>query len=302
MKKEAIPLIITACAPCHPYPPPPRNTVLTPRQATVFREAVHTWFKANRRTLPWRVTVDPYAILVSEIMLQQTQVDRVIGKYAAFLALFPDFAALARAPLQEVLAAWQGLGYNRRAIALKKCAEAVMSSHGGLLPESVEALQTLPGIGPYTARAIAAFAFGLPTVFIETNIRAVFIHHFFADRQGVKDSEILPLVAATLDRADPRDWYNALMDYGVMLKKAHKNPARRSAHHVRQTPFRGSNRELRSRIVKALLAAPALTEEAIIALVHADAEKVRLNLAQLEKEGFIRKQRGRFVIRIRRGM
>ena len=280
-----------------PLSTPPRNIVLTPRQATLFREAIQAWFKANRRTLPWRVTGDPYAILVSEIMLQQTQVDRVIGKYAAFLALFPDFAALARAPLQEVLAAWQGLGYNRRAIALKKCAEAVMSSHGGLLPNSVEALQTLPGIGPYTARAIAAFAFGLPTVFIETNIRAVFIHHFFADRQVVKDSEILPLVAATLDRADPRDWYNALFDYGVMLKKAHDNPARRSAHHLRQTPFRGSNRELRSRIVKALLATPRLTEEEIIALVHADAEKVRLNLAQLEKEGFIRKQRGRFVIR-----
>lgn len=280
-----------------PLPTPPCITVLTPHRATVFREAIHAWFKANRRTLPWRVTGDPYAILVSEIMLQQTQVDRVIGKYEAFLALFPDFAALVRAPLQEVLAAWQGLGYNRRAIALKKCAEAVMSDHGGLLPQSVEALRTLPGIGPYTAGAVAAFAFGLPTVFIETNIRAVFIHHFFADRQGVKDSEILPLVAATLDRADPRDWYNALMDYGVMLKKAHKNPARRSAHHVRQPPFRGSNRELRSRIVKALLTAPRLTEEEIIALVHADAEKVGLNLAQLEKEGFIRKHRGRFVIR-----
>ena len=280
-----------------PLSSPPHNNVLTPRQATLFREAIQTWFKANRRNLPWRVTGEPYAILVSEIMLQQTQVDRVIGKYAAFMALFPDFTALARAPLQEVLAAWQGLGYNRRAVALKKCAEAVMSDHGGFLPKPVEALETLPGIGPYTARAVAAFAFGQPTVFIETNIRTVFIHHFFADRQGVKDSEILPLVTATLDRADPRDWYNALFDYGVMLKKTHKNPSRRSAHHVSQTPFRGSNRELRSHILKALLAAPRLGEEEIIALVHAEAEKVSLNLAQMEKEGFIRKHRGRFMIR-----
>ena len=276
---------------------PPRETVLTVHQVAEFREIIYARYRTTARPLPWRVTSDPYAILVSEIMLQQTQVDRVIGKYVAFLTLFPDFAALAQATLQEVLGAWQGLGYNRRALALKQCAETVMNNHDGTLPCSIEALQALPGIGPYSARAIAAFAFGLPTVFIETNIRAVFIHHFLENRQGVKDSEILPLVAATLDRTNPRDWYNALMDYGVMLKKSHDNPARRSAHHVRQTPFRGSNRELRSRILKALLATPCLTGEEIIALLGADAEKVRLNMAQLEKEGFIRKQHGRFAIK-----
>ncbi|HLO26074.1 MAG TPA: winged helix-turn-helix transcriptional regulator [Geobacteraceae bacterium] len=277
--------------PTHPL------TGLAPHQITAFRKRVYGWYRDNLRTLPWRETRDPYAILVSEIMLQQTQVDRVIGKFAPFLALFPDFAALARAPLQEVLSAWQGLGYNRRAIALKKCAETVMEHHGGNLPRSVDALQALPGIGPYTARAIAAFAFGLPAPFIETNIRAVFIHHFFADREGVRDAEVLPLVAATLDRTNPRDWYSALMDYGTALKKLHKNPARRSAHHVRQAPFRGSNRELRSRILKVLLAAPRLTEEEIIAQAHINAEKVRTIVDQLEKEGFIRKERGRFVIR-----
>jgi A/G-specific adenine glycosylase len=230
-------------------------------------------------------------------MLQQTQVDRVATKYAGFLARFPDFATLARVPLQEVLAAWQGLGYNRRAVALKACAEAVMERHGGLLPEDVDALGALPGIGPYTARAIATFAFTAPTVFIETNIRAVFIHHFFGDRTGIKDAELLPLVAATLDRATPRAWYNALMDYGVMLKKAHQNPARRSAHHVRQSPFKGSNRELRSRILKTLLAAPRKTEREITAALGAAPEAVRDNLRRLENEGFVVKLRGRYVIR-----
>ncbi len=220
---------------------PPAGTGPTKEQAAAFRETVYAWCRAHPRPLPWRETVDPYAILVSEVMLQQTQVDRAVGKYAGFLDRFPDFATLAAAPLQELLAAWQGLGYNRRAVALKKCAEAVTERHGGVLPDSVDDLQALPGIGPYTARAIAAFAFGMPTVFIETNIRAAFIHHFLGDREGVRDAEILPLVAATLDRSHPRAWYNALMDYGAMLKKAHGNPARRSAHHVRQSPFKGSN-------------------------------------------------------------
>jgi A/G-specific adenine glycosylase len=251
---------------------------------------VSSWYRANARPLPWRTTIAPYAILVSEIMLQQTQVDRVVGKYGEFLARFPDVAALARAPLQDVLETWQGLGYNRRAIALKKCAEEIDRDHGGAFPRTVESLQALPGIGPYTARAVAAFAYNQPTVFIETNIRAVYIHHFFADRVGITDKEILPLVTATLDRTNPRDWYNALMDYGAILKKAHRNPARRSAHHVRQSPFRGSNRELRSRILRKLLATPHLTADGIAALLDAEVPPVLQNLDQMEKEGLIRRE------------
>ena len=230
-------------------------------------------------------------------MLQQTQVERVRTKYVEFLAAFPDFAALAGARFQAVLAAWQGLGYNRRAIALHRCAQAVMERHGGLLPDDVTALETLPGIGPYTARAIAAFAYGRPTVFIETNIRTAFIHHFFHDRQGVRDGEILPLVAATRDDAAPRDWYYALMDYGVMLKKEHGNPGRKSAHHVRQSPFKGSNRELRSRILKEILANPGVTEAEIVAILGADGEAARNNLARMEKEGFIYREGNKLKIR-----
>ncbi len=253
---------------------------------------VRAWYRANGRPLPWRETRDPYAILVSEIMLQQTQVDRVRSKYAEFLGLFPDFTTLARAPLEAVLAAWQGLGYNRRAIALKKCAETVVERWGGTLPTAVESLESMPGIGPYTARAIAAFAFGRSTVFIETNIRTVFIHSFFHDRQGVHDREIVPLVAQTLDRRNPRDWYYALMDYGVTLKKAHANPGRRSVHHTRQPPFKGSNRELRSQILRAVLATPGITEAELVEALAAEPEKVRANLLRMEREGFVAEENG----------
>jgi A/G-specific adenine glycosylase len=274
----------------------PPEQALPPRQAWEFRELILSWYRVNGRRLPWRETSDPYAILISEIMLQQTQADRVIGKYTGFLQLFPDFTTLAHAALRDVLSSWQGLGYNRRAIAVKKCAETVVDIHGGNLPSSVEALQNLSGIGPYTARAIAAFAFNMPTVFIETNIRTVFIHHFFGDREGIKDAELLPLVAETLVTDNPRGWYNALMDYGAMLKRSHENPGRRSSHHLLQAPFRGSNRELRSRILKAILNDPCLTEEQLISLLGSDAEKVSNNLVQMEKEGFIGKRRNRFVI------
>ena len=275
----------------------PSETALTSCQIRKFRLMIHSWYRENGRRLPWRETIDPYAILISEIMLQQTQADRVIGKYTEFLQLYPDFTALAHAELRDILSAWQGLGYNRRALAVKKCAETVVAVYGGSLPPSIKALQALPGIGPYTANAIAAFAFNMPTVFIETNIRTVFIHVFFGDRQAITDADLLPLVAETLDTDNPRDWYNALMDYGAMLKKSTKNPGRRSSHHVLQSPFRGSNRELRSRMLKAILDAQCLTEEQLVSLMGSDAEKVQNNLVQMEKEGFIAKRLDSFVIK-----
>ena len=229
-------------------------------------------------------------------MLQQTQVDRVREKYREFLALFPGFADLARAELSQVLSVWQGLGYNRRAVSLRLCAQAVVQRHAGRLPQEIADLLALPGIGPYTARAVAAFAFGEPTPFIETNIRSVFIHHFFPGREAVLDSEILPLVERTLDRERPRDWYYALMDFGAMLKKTGVNPSRSSAHHTRQSPFRGSNREQRSQILRGILAQPGVTgAQLVLDLAGGDAAVSR-NLQQLEREGFIRQESGRFFI------
>jgi A/G-specific adenine glycosylase len=261
-----------------------------------FREAILDHYRSHGRQLPWRETFDPYAILVSEIMLQQTQVDRVREKYREFLAEFPGFEELAGSELSRVLSLWQGLGYSRRAKSLRLCAQAVVERHAGKLPQEIAALEALPGIGPYTSRAVAAFAFGEPTPFIETNIRTVFIHHFFPGREAVKDSEIMPLVERTLDRERPRDWYYALMDYGAMLKKTRVNPSRMSAHHVRQSRFKGSNREQRSLILRNILASPGMSEAELTATLAAEPASVIRNLHQLEREGFIRQEGGRFSI------
>lgn len=256
-----------------------------------FRSMVNRYYASNARPLPWRETDSPYHILVSEIMLQQTQVERVEEKYRVFLDRFPDLGSLARAPLQEVLGVWQGLGYNRRAISLKETARHVVDRFKGTIPDSPEELKTLPGIGEYTAAAIAAFAFHRPVPLIETNIRAVFIHCFFLDREGVRDSEIRPLVEATLDAANPREWYYALMDFGVMLKRRLPNPSRRSAHHGRQAPFEGSDRQIRGKILRILLEVKSSSLGEITRLVGADAERVERILLQLEKESFIIRQR-----------
>jgi len=269
---------------------------LTPEAVTLFRQIVYDHYRRHGRTLSWRKTHDPYAILVSEIMLQQTQVDRVAGKYEAFLSAFPDFSSLAAAPLDAVLAAWQGLGYNRRALNLKRCAEAVMAEHGGTLPSSIAGLEKLPGIGHYSARAVAAFAFSIPSVFIETNIRTVFIYHFFHGTEKVHDRDIAPLVEGILDQSNPREWYYALMDYGVHLKRLHGNPSRRSAHHAIQTPFRGSNRELRSLILKAMLDKPGITLQELETFLDKPQGAVLKNLKQMEAEGFIAKRKGRLFI------
>ncbi len=260
---------------------------LSPRTIQAFRHRVYAVYAEEQRgDLPWRLTRDPYRIMVSEIMLQQTQVARVRTKYEEFLSRFPDTATLAGASLQEVLLLWQGLGYNRRGKALKQAAEGIMERFDGRLPQSPAELRTLPGIGPYTAGAIAAFAFDRPELFIETNIRTLYLHLFFPHEQGVNDKEILPLIQLTLDRDRPRLWYYALMDYGALLKQAMVNPGRRSAHHVKQTPFKGSNRAIRSRILKTILAKGATRGEDIMHELDGD-ERVAKNLAELEKEGFI---------------
>ncbi len=256
-------------------------------QVRRFRETIYRHYRVHKREMPWRQTHNPYHILVSEIMLQQTQVERVMGKYGEFLAKFPDFKTLAAAPWVEVLTVWQGLGYNRRALALKRLAQGVLENWGGALPTSMEDLRSLPGIGPATAGALLAFAFEQPVVFIETNIRRVFLHFFFADREGVTDREILPLVAETLDRRRVRDWYYALMDYGAKLKGDFPNPNRRSAHYARQSPFNGSNREVRGRILKTLLGETVSSVEELARAMGISPDRTEAALAQLLAEGFV---------------
>ncbi len=269
---------------------------LTPAKVRKFREMIYGYYREHGRTMPWRLAHNPYHILVSEIMLQQTQVQRVLEKYESFLAVFPDFPSLARAPLSEILAMWQGLGYNRRAIALRRISRIVLEEFNGALPSSVDTLVTFPGVGHATASAIAAFAFHAPAVFIETNIRRVYIHCFFDDRDNVRDDEILPLVETTLDASNPREWYYGVMDYGVMLRKSLENPNRRSAHYQKQSPFEGSNRQMRGLILKVLSRQLHVTEQEIVCQLQTDKTILRKNLLQLQKEGFIKIVQGKITI------
>jgi len=266
---------------------------ITPLSVRNFRNIIYQHYHENPRKLAWRMTANPYRILVSEIMLQQTQVERVSGKYREFIKAFPSFRSLAKSSLRTILIVWQGMGYNRRAVALKKIAETVTSDFRGRLPSSEDELMKLPGVGRYTASAILAFAFNKPTVFIETNIRRVFIHFFFQGRDLVRDSEILPLVEKTLDRSNPREWYYALMDFGVMLKRRNENPNKRSAHYRKQSPFQGSNRQVRGMILRLLLMKPDITESEIICELKSNPEKIKENLSVLQNEGFVwRKGKG----------
>jgi len=267
------------------------NSQDTAPQYLPFVSMVWEYYAAHKRSFPWRETINSYNIVVSEVMLQQTQTDRVVEKYYAFTQALPTFEALAAVDFAELLALWSGLGYNRRALYLHSLARVVVEKYGGILPDNPELLVELPGIGKATAASITAFAFNRPTVFIETNIRAVFIHEFFADRTDVHDREIIPHVAATVDQQNAREWYYALMDYGVMLKKKHKNPSRRSAHHTQQSRFEGSERQIRGMILRALLEQPLLAREDLYARIPREPGRINNNLDALCAEGFLM-QRG----------
>lgn len=288
-----------------------------------FRTLVRAEGVRLYRDLPWRNTRDPYGIWISEVMLQQTQVPRVLARWGAWLDRFPSVQALAQAPVADVLEEWQGMGYNRRALALKGAAEAIVAEYDGEIPQDTRRLCALPGIGPATAQGIRSFAFDLPGVYLETNVRTVFLHHFFPDVPGVPDRELVPLIQAACPAGEdaagdlfaiaqdendtPRSWYYALLDYGAHLKKTVPNPSRRSSSYTRQSAFEGSRRQKRAHIVRMLLDASKcgglLGIDEIVAGVndmelkagrpHVERELVASILDDLEREGFcVRRESG----------
>lgn len=262
-----------------------------------FIATVTTFYTAHgRHDLPWRHTRDPYTILVSEIMLQQTQVTRVINKYSDFLKLFPTAQSLAQAPLGAVLTAWQGLGYNRRAKLLHQCAQTIVGEYQGCWPQDIATLRSLPGIGPYTAGAVAAFAFSIPSTIIETNVRTVYLHHFFPKGTDIPDTALLPIITATLDHDDPRSWYYALMDYGSHLKQTIGNKNTQSKHYTKQSKFAGSDRQIRGAIIRTLsttttgVTLARLTQQ----VVTAEPERLRAQLTKLISEQMVQKVGARY--------
>lgn len=253
-----------------------------------FVSTVWDYYSKHKRSdLPWRKTRDPYKILVSEVMLQQTQVDRVRPKYEAFLQRFPDVQFLASSSLKDVLTIWQGLGYNRRAKMLHLCAMGLVKEHDSVFPKTRDGLMELPGIGPYTSGAIMAFAFNKPEVLIETNIRSVYLHHFFNDEHEVEDSELLALIGRTVSNDNAREWYAALMDYGTFIKKEFGNPNRRSAHHTVQTSFKGSDRQIRGAVIKQLAIKPLARKKLLQELSSFEDIRVDAQIEKLKNEGML---------------
>lgn len=253
-----------------------------------FQTLVYDRAKLCYRDLPWRHSSDPYKIWVSEIMLQQTQVVRVISKYTNWLERFPDVLTLAQAEPAEVLKFWSGLGYNRRALSLHQAAQDIVRHFSGQLPCEEKELLSLPGIGKYTARAILAFAYDFPSVFLETNIRTVYIKHFFAGMESVPDSALEEIGRRYLDCESPRRWYTALMDCGADIKKKEGNYSIKSRLYTKQSPFESSFRRVRGAVLKSLLdSGPATTQQLYMRLPF-EYEKVTEALQVLVKEGFLR--------------
>lgn len=266
-----------------------------------FQKVVLGYYeRQGRHDLPWRQpqsdgSFDPYHITVSEIMLQQTQVNRVIPKYRTFILHFPSVEILAGAPLSEVLSLWSGLGYNRRAKFLWLTAQKVATDFGGNFPDATQQLVTLPGIGANTAGAIMAYAFNRPTSFIETNIRTVFIHHFFSGQTDVPDRALRPFLEAALPSDDVRNWYWALMDYGTHLKQTVGNLSRSSSSYVRQSTFEGSRRQIRGQVLRLLTTGPH--PAAALATLITD-ERLPAVLDDLTREELIEKVDSHYRLRM----
>ena len=256
----------------------------------LFVEIVWTYYIQNKRDLPWRKpepdgTYDPYKILVSEIMLQQTQASRVLEPYARFLSIYPTVQHLAHANQGDVINLWQGLGYNRRARYLYESAKLITHTYDGIVPDVLDNLVKLPGVGSNTAGAILAYAYNHPVIFIETNIRTVYIYHFYNGVEKVDDGLILEQLRRTIDLENPRNWYYALMDYGVYLKKEKGNFSRSSKHYRKQSRFDGSNRQLRGKILRLLSVQPHTKTQIIKTFADARTETV---LEDLVSEKMIR--------------
>ena len=296
---------------------PAGPTVMSEQNIKNFQQAIWDFYKTNRRDFPWRETTDPYKILVSEIMLQQTQTDRVIRYYEKWLKRFPDFKTLAAATFSEIYPYWQGLGYNRRGLNLQKVAQKAVLEYRGTLPKEVDLLEEFPGIGPYTARAVSIFSFNTPVACIETNIRRVFIHHFFPESRNhaeinvqtrarpalpdrpspelrgkkIDDEEILKIAERALPAGKAREWHWALMDYGTHLKSQVPNPNRRHKNYRIQPKFEGSLRQIRGAALRILSGESANLKNLTARIQKAteqDTERIKKVIETLEKERLIK--------------
>lgn len=242
---------------------------LTQIQIAEFQQLVLRKGNELYREMPWRSDTNPYNVLLSEVMLQQTQVSRVLQKFEEFKIAFPTLQDLAQADFQDVLAHWSGLGYNRRAKFLHQTAQQIVQMD--TFPTEATLLQKCPGIGENTAASILVYAFNQPLVFLETNVRTVLIYHFFQEkREKIEESVLKHLAEQVLYKQNPRQWYWALMDYGTYLKKTVGNFNKQSQKHITQSKFEGSFRQKRAAVLRLLLQKGPLTTTEIAELEALD--------------------------------
>jgi len=273
----------------HPTTRP--SAVWTPddRQAAALQARLLAWYEQNGRDLPWRHTTDTYAVLVSEVMLQQTQVSRVVPAYGRFLETYPTLQALAVAPLADVLRSWRGLGYNNRAERLRRCARICVArrvpGRPAALPATVEGLGALPGIGPYTARAVMVFAYDADVAAVDANVRRVLVHELELPAD-LPPSAIQAVADAVLPHGRSRDWHNALMDYGALVLTARSAGV---APRTRQGAFVGSRRWYRARLLRAVLDDGPQTKAGLAALLAVDGPFVHDLVLALERDGLVRR-------------
>lgn len=265
---------------------------MTSGQIQKFQNEILSYYKENKRKMAWRDISNPYKIFVSEMMLQQTQVERVKIKFAEFIKHFPTITSVAQADKIEILKVWQGLGYNRRALFIKRACEEIITNHKGIFPKDFITLQTLPGIGPSTAGAICAFAYNQPVNFIETNVRAVILHFFFKDKERVSDKEVMSVLEkVTSSDTTPRDWYYALYDYGTFLKKTlgKKKTAlhQKSKHYNKQSKFEGSFRQKRANVLSLKLSTPEISDIEILSKLKITDQDLEDVYHSLTKDGLI---------------
>ncbi|MEI8224218.1 MAG: A/G-specific adenine glycosylase [bacterium] len=274
---------------------------LSAKKKEGFQNSIWAYYNTHSRSdLPWRKNTAPYAVWISEVMLQQTQVDRVVSFFKQWMKQFPTIKKLAQANQVELLRAWKGLGYNSRALRLKRAAEMIVRHHKGVFPKTYEAILELPGIGPYTAGAISAFAYNQSVTMVETNIRRVYLHHFFKDQANIHDKELLEIISQTVDQENPREWYWALMDYGSHLGKTIPNPNKKSRHYTIQKKFKGSDREIRGKVLELLLNKKKQSIERLgiqLQEITSDSERIEKIIDQLDHEGFLTVNNGSVILR-----
>ncbi len=279
-----------------------------PSRRRLGREALRSWYAPRRDAYPWRGSHDPYAVWVSEVMLQQTQASRVVPAFGSFLRRFPTVRALAAAARRDVVRAWGGLGYNRRAVRLSEAARVIVRDHGGRIPRDPAALRELPGVGPYTAAAVASLGFGDPVAVVDTNVRRVVARvHLGIDGHDAPAREVATLADAWLDRDDPVTWNQAVMDLGREVCRPKPRcdvcPLARVCRFrlagsiagrgpKRQGPFEGSTRQVRGAVVRALRSHPSLTRTRLSAETGFTRERIDDAIGTLVTDGLVEEGAG----------